>query len=185
MKALFTLVIPLLLACGGAVDVDSNPSPIAQGGEPQVLPASAGSSQAGASVEASGGAPGGGSAALGSAGGLDEGFAGGEPEAGAGGQPECIPKTFEEACPPVGGQGMSCGGAPDGCGGVVDCGECSGLNVCDHVQNTCLTCTPTTIQLAQNYCKDNEPEHPKAYQNCAFTFHDCVRVDQLYWCCSF
>lgn len=171
----------LLAGCGGAVDDGQLFEPPVQivaagnGGEPSANVLEAG---AGGHVDLEAGGSGG-----------EQAGAGGEVsvggEAGAGGQGACIPKTFEEACPPVGGQQMSCGGALDGCGGVVDCGECSGLNVCDHVHNTCLSCTPTTSQVAQNYCKENEPEHPKAYQDCAFTFHDCIRADAKYWCCSF
>ncbi len=194
-KILFAAFL-FLLGCGGAVD-DGFFEGVEKGGMSSLEPTSAGAPNetagaggdvavAVAGATSSGGE--GGSVEVeqasagtgGSAGAPDSGGA-----AGAGGQTVCEAKTYAEACPPQGPQNKSCGGMYDGCGGVIDCGGCSDLNLCDHVHNTCLTCTPTTSAVAQNYCKENEPEHPKAYQDCAFTFHDCVRVDSTYWCCSF
>jgi hypothetical protein len=174
-----------VIGCGGSVAEKQHESPdvlsAGNGGQVAMDPVgSAGTAEgneAGSSASASGASS---VDPVGSA-----GSGGNSEEAGAGGEGGCAPLTVEEACPAVGPQQLSCGGVPDGCGHVIDCGECAGIHLCDRVQNVCLTCTVAASQIAQDYCKENEPEHPKAYQDCSFDNQDCVRADQKYWCCSF
>lgn len=47
------------------------------------------------------------------------------------------------ACPTVSCDGR-CGNVPDGCGGVVECGNCPKGSVCDAITFTCETCATTT-----------------------------------------
>lgn len=55
---------------------------------------------------------------------------------------ECTPRTCSAA-------GATCGSAPDGCGGVLECGTCDGGQTCS-TSNVC--CTPTTCADAGAQC---------------------------------
>lgn len=67
--------------------------------------------------------------------------------------PPCVPKTCEQL-------GASCGSAPDGCGGKVECGACQegascgggGVNVCGT--NTCTPRTCTQLGASCGYVSD-------------------------------
>lgn len=58
--------------------------------------------------------------------------------------PQCQPATCE-------GLGLRCGRAPDGCGGVVDCGPC-GQGQCNPEERDCCgVCVPRS----EGRCPDN------------------------------
>jgi len=65
----------------------------------------------------------------------------------------CEPKT---SCPP----GQNCGDAPDGCGGLVHCGDCKNGEMCGvgvpPVQNKCgkgtTSCIPRTCEVQELEC---------------------------------
>ncbi|TNE50524.1 MAG: hypothetical protein EP343_07505, partial [Deltaproteobacteria bacterium] len=68
---------------------------------------------------------------------------GGNPE-----QPSCQPTTCQK-------EGKNCGQIPDGCGKVLECGECPAGQSCGaQGPNLCGegTCTPTTCQAKQAVC---------------------------------
>jgi hypothetical protein len=168
-----SLCLALLLAtgCGGTVDHD-NLLP-ADGAQDTELPTMAGAGGDSTTAVPSAGTGG-----------------GDEYEAGAGGEGSegpCVTKTTEAACPSVGAQQQSCGTVSDGCDGEVDCGSCSGVNLCG-TEHVCQTCTVTTdpVNDAKTYCPGQD-HFWKAYRNCAFTFHDCMKseIEPGVWCCSF
>jgi len=58
----------------------------------------------------------------------------------------CVPTTCEA-------QGKDCDIIPDGCGGTLDCGECSGTEVCGReTPNVCAPCTPTPCEAQGKDC---------------------------------
>jgi hypothetical protein len=67
------------------------------------------------------------------------------------GKPACEPKTMAELCPMVSGN-KSCGRQPDGCGNLVDCGNCASDQQCGlttaSVCGTIPSCQPTPVATA-------------------------------------
>jgi hypothetical protein len=63
------------------------------------------------------------------------------------GTTNCLPKTCDEL-------GISCGRAPDGCGGVLQCGECTAEGVCPMGgrAGACSPCVPQTCASQSFNC---------------------------------